>query len=103
MKILCFSLQNQLKLGPDVTHRNIRLRLLSHMKEEVTMPVTSVAGWGGGFVIPHRQKWNRYRRPAGSVRSGPGPNFVPAGLPVDRSRPADRRPIDLSFFSYFFI
>jgi len=37
------------------------------------------------------------------VRSGPGPNFVPAGLPVDRSRPADWRPIDLSFFSYFFI
>ena len=28
------------------------------------------------------QRWNRYREPAGPVRSGTGPNFRPVSLPV---------------------
>jgi hypothetical protein len=31
------------------------------------------------------------------VRSGPGPHFRPAGQPVERSGPVDRRPVG-SFF-----
>jgi hypothetical protein len=35
------------------------------------------------------------------VRSGPGPNFVPAGLPVDRSKPVDRQTGDRSTYLFF--
>jgi hypothetical protein len=65
------------------------------------------AGQLGG----ERHRWNRYRRPAVPVRSGPGPHFRPAGLPFDRSGPVDRpvtgRPATDRFifliFSAFFI
>jgi hypothetical protein len=42
IQTLCFSLRNQLKFGPDVTHCNIRFGLFSYVGEEVTMSVTSV-------------------------------------------------------------
>ncbi len=41
----------------------------------------------GGCV----QRWNRYRLPAGPIRSGTGLDFGPAGLPVDR--PIAGRPV----------
>jgi hypothetical protein len=53
------------------------------------------------FINTAYHRWNRYRRPAVPVRSGPGPHFRPAGLPFDQSGPATGRFIFLIFFCFF--